>query len=59
MQFERNWRDYLKQLVQGAKSEHSIGREMTSEEVAALSDEQKVQLLRIRENAQGTPKVKP
>ena len=37
--------------------EELIGREMTADEIAALSDEQKVQLLKIRENTAGAPEV--
>ena len=54
-QFERQWRDYLTTLR--ASEEGDIGREMTPEEVADLSDEQKVQLLKIRESAAGAPSV--
>ena len=55
-QFERQWRDYLTLVT---KSSHeSLGRELTPTEVAALSDEQKVQLLRIKEEAVGPSKVK-
>lgn len=49
-QFERQWRDYLTTLRR-APTEGTIGRQMTSEEVAALSDEQKVQLMKIHEEA--------
>ena len=46
-QFERQWRDYLTLVRVGDRStDHGHGREMTPEEVAALSDEQKVQLVR-------------
>ena len=40
-QFEREWRDYLTTLAVADKDGAS-GREMTADEVAALSDEQKV-----------------
>lgn len=51
-QFERQWRDYLTQLVKPGEHD-TIGRQMTEEEVAALSDEQKVQLVR------GSPMARP
>ena len=50
-QFERQWRDYLTHLRRaGGAVQHdahaggasAVGREMTAEEVGALSDEQKV-----------------
>ena len=56
VQFERQWRDYLTTLHVTHK-DGVMGKEMTPEEVAALNDEQKVQLLKIRENSQGPPKV--
>ena len=56
-QFERQWRDYLTTLRAGAGNEEPIGRELTADEVAALSDEQKVQLLKIKENSAGPPSV--
>ena len=55
-QFERQWRDYLTQL-RVTPEDGPVGREMTADEVGALSDEQKVQLLKIREQAAGAPKV--
>ena len=58
VQFERQWRDYLTTLkLQDPHADGKIGREMTPEEVGALSDEQKVQLLKIREEAKGPAKV--
>ena len=56
VQFERQWRDYLTTLLVEHK-DGNIGRELSSEEIAALSDEQKVKLLEIRENASGPPRV--
>ena len=56
-QFERQWRDYLTTLRTMNPEEELIGREMTADEIAALSDEQKVQLLKIRENTAGAPEV--
>lgn len=56
-QFERQWRDYLTTLRSSATSEQPVGREMTPEEIAAMSDEQKVQLLKIREETAGPPRV--
>ena len=56
VQFDRQWRDYLTTL-RATDAEAPIGREMTAEEVAALSDEQKIQLLKIRESASGAPTV--
>ena len=56
VQFERQWRDYLTQLRQPA-ADGGFGRAMTEEEVSALSDEQKVQLLKIHEGAAGPAKV--
>ena len=43
VQFERQWRDYLTTL-RASDADAPLGREMTADEVAALSDEQKVQL---------------
>lgn len=48
--FERQWRDYLKQICSSEISADGVGRAMSEEEVAALSDEQKVQLLKIHES---------
>ena len=56
MQFERQWRDYLTTLKL-SNADGAIGREMTAEEIATLSDEQKIKLLEIRENAAGPPQV--
>lgn len=50
VQFERQWRDYLKQVIRN-NEETEVGRDMSTAEIDALSDEQKVQLLKIRENA--------
>ncbi|KAL1520217.1 hypothetical protein AB1Y20_023687 [Prymnesium parvum] len=50
--FERQWRDYLTQI---ARNDGSLGRPMSPEEVEALSDEQKVQLLKIHENVRNNP----
>ena len=56
-QFERHWRDYLKVITRPATSGPAgadgalIGRDMTVGEIDALSDEQRVKLLEIRENA--------
>ena len=50
VQFERQWRDYLKQVVRGTKDE-AIGRDMSAAEIEALSDEQKVQLINIYDNS--------
>lgn len=59
VQFERTWRDYLTTLrVTDPERPDGIGREMTSDELGALNDEQKVQLLKIREETLGPPKVK-
>ena len=55
-QFERQWRDYVTVLGR-PDAEGMTGRMMTPDEVAALSDEQKVQLLKIREETAGVPKV--
>ena len=55
-QFERQWRDYVTVLAR-PEADGITGRVMTPEEVAALSDEQKVQLLKIREETAGVPKV--
>ena len=55
-QFERQWRDYLTTLKL-TSDDGKLGRTMTADEVAALSDEQKVQLLKIREGAQGPAQV--
>lgn len=44
VEFERQWRDYLHQVVR-PEEDRGIGRAMTPDEVAALSDEQKVQLV--------------
>ena len=55
-QFDRQWRDYLTTLKL-TSDDGVLGRTMTAEEVAALSDEQKVQLLKIREEAQGPAPV--
>ena len=58
-QFERQWRDYLTTLrVSSGAEGASLGREMTADEIAALSDEQKVKLLEIREKSAGAPSVK-
>ena len=51
----RQWRDYLKQITPSRRpdataNEQSIGRQMSAEEIEALSDEQKVQLLKIHES---------
>lgn len=46
--FERQWRDYLKQISSNT-SDSGPGRSMTAEEVEGLSDEQKAQLLAIHE----------
>jgi len=56
VQFERQWRDYLTSL-KVTQNEGVIGREMTPDEVASLSDDQKVQLLKIRESSAGAPTV--
>ena len=58
-QFERQWRDYLTVLRRddGASEDQLIGRDLTADEIAALSDEQKVKLLEIKENAAGPPRV--
>mmetsp|Transcript_32434 Transcript_32434/g.64666 ORF Transcript_32434/g.64666 Transcript_32434/m.64666 type:complete len:113 (-) Transcript_32434:50-388(-) len=56
LQFERQWRDYLTVLSR-PEDDGTVGRVMTPEEVAALSDEQKVQLLKIREETAGPPIV--
>lgn len=56
-QFDRQWRDYLGQLLRPS-ADGAPGRAMTEDEVAALSDEQKVQLLKIHEGAAGPAKVK-
>lgn len=47
LQFERQWRDYLT-TIRSSDTEEPIGRAMTADEVAALSDEQKVQLRECR-----------
>ena len=58
VQFERQWRDYLITLrASNPDDAASIGREMSDDEIAALSDEQKVQLLKIREQAAGPPSL--
>lgn len=44
MEFERQWRDYLHQVLR--PEEDVIGRDLTAGEVEALSDEQKVQMVR-------------
>ena len=56
-QFERQWRDYLTVLRSSGGTEQPVGRDMTAEEVGAMSDEQKVQLLKMREEAKGPPRV--
>jgi hypothetical protein len=49
--FERQWRDYLTQLNRPDPTEDGLpGRAMTSAEIEALSDEQKVQLMKIIES---------
>ena len=57
VQFERQWRDYLTQLRRGDpeadNGTSAIGREMTADELGALSEEQKIQLIRIRDSALG------
>jgi len=57
VEFERQWRDYLQQVLRPEMHDQGLGREMTAGEVAALNDEQKVQLLKIRENAVGPAKL--
>lgn len=44
VEFERQWRDYLHQVLR--PEEDVIGRDLTAGEVEALSDEQKVQMVR-------------
>ena len=46
VEFERQWRDYLQQVLRPEMHDQGLGREMTAGEVAALNDEQKVQLVR-------------
>ena len=59
VQFERTWRDYLTTLrVADPDRPEAIGRDMTSDEMGSLSDEQKIQLLKIRESTHGPGKVK-
>jgi len=56
-QFERQWRDYLTHIRREAGKAQpgdALGREMTSEEVGALSDEQKVQLMKIHDEVTGS-----
>ena len=53
-QFERHWRDYLKVISKPPKPDDSgtvFGRDMTTQEIDALSDDQRVKLLEIREKA--------
>ena len=45
------------QILRPEEASTAIGREMTSDEVAAMTDEQKVQLLKIREETMGPAKV--
>lgn len=56
-QFERQWRDYL--MLVRRPADGRIGRNLTPEEVAALNDDQKLQILKLREQAAGPPKVEP
>ncbi len=46
MQFERQWRDYLQLLrVQAARGDISSGRSLSEDEIAELSEEQRVSLV--------------
>ena len=57
MEFERQWRDYLHQVVR--PEEDVIGRDLTAGEVEALSDEQKVQMVRRSGRLERAPVLAP
>ena len=55
-QFDRQWRDYLTQLAI-QRPDEAPGRPMTDAEIASLSEEQQVQLLKIVGAIEGPPNV--
>ena len=57
VEFERQWRDYLHQVLR--PEEDVIGRDLTAGEVEALSDEQKVQMVRRRGRLERAPVLAP
>ena len=46
--FERQWRDYLREVISSAGTQE-LGRSLTSHELENLSEEQKMQVLKIAE----------
>ena len=57
VEFERQWRDYLHQVLR--PEEDVIGRDLTAGEVEALSDEQKVQMVRRSGRLERAPVLAP